>query len=112
MKILIQIFVLTLMLPFTSLGQEMSLGYNSKKIGKEIQKIVKKIAKYNGIDSYAVGFAGERTPQYDRFIKLTEKASLAELLQKEKFYKRKISSINFKLKTVSTKYIYLFRSYL
>lgn len=81
MKIFLQFFVLIFLFPVTNFGQEMKFNYQPEKIRKDIQKLVKKIEKYDRIDSEAIGYSGERTNQYNRFEKLTEKAFLEELIE-------------------------------
>ena len=80
-KKLIQVYLLIFLFPCIHFGQIELVEYNPKKIRKEIHKIVKKIAKDDGIDSEAVGYGGERTSQYNRFIKLTKNANIEELIE-------------------------------
>jgi hypothetical protein len=49
------------------------------KIRPVIQTIVDSIAKYNQLNGSAVGYAGVRTIQWDRYEKLSKTATLAEL---------------------------------
>jgi len=67
----IAITILVLLLSQFSYGQEIS---------KKIQKVVDKIAEDNMYKSSAVGYAGERTKQWDRFIELSEKATDEDLI--------------------------------
>lgn len=52
----------------------------SQPIRHEINDLVRKIEKYNVLESEHVGEAGETTDQYRNFIKLREKATIDELL--------------------------------
>lgn len=52
----------------------------SQKISKKIQKVVDKIAEDNMYKSSAVGYAGERTKQWDRFEELKKRATDEELI--------------------------------
>lgn len=53
----------------------------SQKISKNIQKIVDKIAKDNVYKGSAVGYAGQRTKQWDRFQTLKKRATDEELIK-------------------------------
>ena len=76
-----QFLLILLLLPFLSLAQDLNLDYNSKKIRKEIKKLVEKIGKENIIHSDAVGFSGEKTAQYERFERLIKEATIEELVE-------------------------------
>lgn len=52
-----------------------------QKLRPEIKKLVKKIEKYNELESEHVGFAGVTTEQYRNFEKLSKNAKTEELLQ-------------------------------
>lgn len=52
----------------------------SQEISKRIQKVVDKIEEDNMYKSSAVGYAGERTKQWDRFEELKKKATDEELI--------------------------------
>ncbi len=80
-KKIIQVFILTLLFPFIHFGQIESFDYRPEKVRKKIRKIAQKIAKKDGIDSDAIGYAGERTEQYNRFIQLIENANTEELVE-------------------------------
>jgi len=52
----------------------------STPIRDEIKKITDAMAKYNSVDSRGVGYAGQRTEQYNRYEKLKQDATDAELI--------------------------------
>jgi len=68
--------ILLLTLTICSSGQHLS---DSLKISKQTKDIVSKIAAVNELDGSAVGEAGRRPKQYDNFIELQKKATIAEL---------------------------------
>jgi hypothetical protein len=79
MKRLIKCFVLLVPLGFyESYGQ--TTQPSTTTIRSEIQKIVKGIAKDNVLKGEAVGYAGTRTDQWDRYEKLKKDATNTELL--------------------------------
>ncbi|GEM_PF-3208682 len=70
---------LILLFPFIHFGQIESIEYHPNQVRKEVRKIVEKIA-IGGIDTEAIGYGGERTDQYSRFIRLKEKVNIEELV--------------------------------
>jgi hypothetical protein len=72
---LVQLTIWILLTMHLTYAQELNT-----KLSHQIKSIVKDMAKYKRIDSEAVGFAGTRTKQYDRFIKLTHIATTEELV--------------------------------
>lgn len=69
MKILITLFILLIS----------QVSY-SQEISKRIQQVVDKIEEDNMYKSSAIGYAGERTKQWDRFVKLKKNATDEELI--------------------------------
>jgi hypothetical protein len=64
-----------LLISLVAHGQEERAG-----LSPGTRAVIKKMIKYNRIDSEAVGYGAERTAQYDRFIKLTGRATTEELI--------------------------------
>lgn len=71
-----RIFILIFFIPCILLGQN---SYNKSAISKKVQNIAKEIAKENVLMSSAIGGAGTRPEQYDRFEDLSKTATLPEL---------------------------------
>lgn len=53
---------------------------DNSKISNEISSIVKQISKENTVTGSAVGYAGTKPKQWDRFVKLQKKATDKELI--------------------------------
>lgn len=69
-------FFILLLSPLLSSSQDQ---YSDSQISKAVLELVKQIAKENILMDSAVGGAGMRPEQYDRFEKLKNKATLKEL---------------------------------
>jgi hypothetical protein len=64
-------------LPLIGFGQD----YNPDNVSEKVQRIVKDIAKENVLMSSAVGYAGTKPKQYERFEDLKEIATVSELIE-------------------------------
>ncbi|MCT4591498.1 MAG: HEAT repeat domain-containing protein [Carboxylicivirga sp.] len=71
---------LLLFLAVLSYSRNSGRKTSQPKISKEVNRIVRQMAKANVIHSDAIGYGGIKSDQYKRFEKLYAKASIAELL--------------------------------
>lgn len=66
---------------FLSLNLSCGLNYNRDKVSENVKKIIKEIAKENVLMDSAIGEAGIKPKQYERFEDLQKTATVSELIE-------------------------------
>lgn len=79
-RLFLLLYCCNFLCPSSADAQSASWNYDSSQVRKCIRKIAARIEKDGEIDDWAIGYELVRTPQFDRFVKLTKKARNRELV--------------------------------